>query len=291
MLSMTGFGRAEHSTRLGTVIVELSGVNNRFLEVTVRAQRQFAALESRLREQVTARVTRGQVTVVVLVDENAEAGGLYRLNEVAIAAYVKQMRALSKKYKIDNEVTWEELVVIPDVVKVDRERLDLDDLWKLVQKPFEAAMTQMLTMRRKEGMAMQRDMKARLAVMQKTVGQVQKQSGSAVVTYRDKLTARINELLSSTQRGTLRLEEEVAMFAERTDVHEECTRLASHIEQYRTALEATEPIGKRLNFILQEMNREANTIGSKSADLGITRQAITLKEEIEKLREMAQNVE
>lgn len=291
MLSMTGFGRAEQSTRLGTVIVELSGVNNRFLEVTVRAQRQFAALESRLREQVTAHVTRGQVTVLVLVDENAEAAGMYRLNEAAIAAYLKQMRALSKKYKIDNDVTWEELIVIPDVVKADRERLDLDELWKLVHKPFETAMNQMLAMRRKEGQAMHRDMKARLAAMQKTVQQVKKMSGNAVVTYRDKLTARIDELLPSSQRGNLRLEEEVAIFAERTDVHEECTRLGSHVEQYRTALEATEPIGKRLNFILQEMNREANTIGSKSADLGITRQAISLKEEIEKLREMAQNVE
>lgn len=289
--SMTGFGRAELSSRLGMLTVELSSVNNRFLELTIRLPRQYAPLEVRIKELVSRTLSRGQVTINVMLDEADDSPDKFQINAKAARAYWRQLKALQKELHIPGELSMEELLLLPDIAKPERQGRDMDAAWAVFQKGIEKALTALAAMRKKEGAAMAADMQKRLGILRDAVAQVQKRSANAVVFYREKLAARIAELLDPSFRTSARLEEEIAMFAERTDITEECTRLLSHIDQFRDALKLREPVGKRLNFILQEMNREANTIGSKCSDFGITTLAITLKEEIEKLRELVQNVE
>lgn len=291
MNSMTGFGRAELSTKLGLLTAETSSVNNRFLDLTIRLPRQYSALEVKVRELVAEYAQRGQVTINIGLEESADAPDRYHINEAAVRAYVKQMRSLQKELKLSGEIGISDLLILPDVAKPDRDRVDLDEAWQAVEKVLRKALTALVAMRHKEGQSMAADMRQRLNVMAKVIAQIQKKTENSVEVYRQKLTLRIAELLETSKRNDLRLEEEVAIFASRTDISEECTRFISHIEQYHEALRLKEPVGKRLNFIQQEMNREANTIGSKCADFSITSLVISLKEEVEKLREMAQNVE
>ncbi|MBK7140996.1 MAG: YicC family protein [bacterium] len=291
MYSMTGFGRAEVSSPVGSLTVEVSSVNNRFLEMSVRIPRQLSLLEMQIRELISSRVNRGQINLSVTLDDTDALVQRTLINKRLAAAYTKQLRALGKELKMEGDVSLEELVLIPDILKPDKERVDHEQVWKLVEKALTKALTDLIAMRKKEGQAMATDMQKRLVAMKKAIGEIEKRSTGATVIYREKLQQRIASLLESGQAEQLRLEEEIALFAERTDITEECTRLKSHIDLYQQALKMKEPAGKRLNFILQEMNREANTIGSKCSEFAISSLAISLKEEIEKLRELVQNVE
>ncbi|MEW6049951.1 MAG: YicC/YloC family endoribonuclease [Candidatus Zixiibacteriota bacterium] len=289
--SMTGFGRAEQSTRLGMLTAEISSVNNRFLDLTIRLPRQYAALEVRVKELVARSLSRGQVTIVVTLEEADDSPDKFLVNRKALVAYWRQLVALQKELRIPGDVTIRDMLILPDIAKPERQGRDIDAAWAVFEKTLAKALAALGAMRKKEGAAMATDMAKRLSVLKDAVSQVQKRSVNAVEVYREKLATRIAELTDPSTRNSARLEEEIAIFAERTDITEECTRLISHIDQFRDALKLREPVGKRLNFILQEMNREANTIGSKCSDFGITTLAITLKEEIEKLRELVQNVE
>ncbi len=291
MYSMTGFGRAEISGSVGSLTVELSSVNNRFLEMSVRIPRQLSLLEGQIRELIASRINRGQINLSVTLDDTDAAVQRTLINKRLAAAYTKQLRALAKELKLEGDVSLEELVLIPDILKPDKERVDHAQVWKLLEKALNKALTDLIAMRKKEGQAMSTDMQQRLNGMKKSIVEIEKRSVGATEVYRDKLQQRIASLLESGQAEKLRLEEEIALFAERTDITEECTRLKSHIDLYQQALKMKEPAGKRLNFILQEMNREANTIGSKCSEFAISSLAISLKEEIEKLRELVQNVE
>lgn len=291
MYSMTGFGRAEISGSVGSLTVELSSVNNRFLEMSVRIPRQLSLLEGQIRELIASRINRGQINLSVTLDDTDAAVQRTLINKRLAAAYTKQLRGLAKELKLEGDVSLEELVLIPDILKPDKERVDHAQVWKLLEKALSKALTDLIAMRKKEGQAMSTDMQQRLSGMKKAITEIEKRSTGATEVYREKLQQRIAALLESTQVEKLRLEEEIALFAERTDITEECTRLRSHIDLYQQALKMKEPAGKRLNFILQEMNREANTIGSKCSEFAISSLAISLKEEIEKLRELVQNVE
>ena len=291
MYSMTGFGRAEVSSPVGSLSIEVTSVNNRFLEMSVRLPRQLSLLEMQIRELISSKVNRGQINLTVSLDDTEAAVQRTLINSRLAAAYAKQLKALQKELKLAGEVTMHDLVLVPDILKPDKERVDHDQVWKLVEKALTKALTDLVAMRKKEGAAMANDMQQRLTAMKKAIGEIEKKSSGAIEIYREKLTQRINALLEPAQRDHLRLEEEIALFAERTDITEECTRLKSHIDLYQQALKMKEPAGKRLNFILHEMNREANTIGSKCSEFAISSLAISLKEEIEKLRELVQNVE
>jgi uncharacterized protein (TIGR00255 family) len=182
-------------------------------------------------------------------------------------------------------------LLLPEVTRTERPGLDLKVAWTEVQKAIDKALKALLSMRAKEGRALAADMRKRLTRMAGVVGEIEKATKGSVKLYRDKLSARIMELMNGANFDADRLEAEVAYFAERTDITEECIRFKSHLAQFRQALKEPGAAGRRLNFILQELNREANTIGSKGADFGISSSVITLKEEIEKIREQTQNVE
>lgn len=291
MNSMTGFGRCELATRFGAMTVEVSSVNNRYLEVSMRLPRYLASLEPRVRELVGSVVERGQINVFAALDDSAALPANSVIDAKLAAAYAKQLRAIQKSLKLAGDVTIADITSLPDVARIDREALDLEAVWKVFKQGLDKALTQLREHRRKEGLSMATDMKKRLTHLSKVIGDIEKQSQAAVSAYRQRLTERVNELLGASNRENLRLEEEIALMAERTDITEECTRFRSHIDLYQDTLNQKVPAGKRLNFILQEMNREANTIGSKCSEFAISSLAITLKEEVEKLREMVQNVE
>jgi uncharacterized protein (TIGR00255 family) len=291
MLSMTGFGRAELKSKLGHITVEIAGVNNRFLEFSVRLPRPLTPLEPKIRDYLSARVSRGKVTVSVNFEEATDRPEQYRINEVALASYVAQLKKLQRKLKLSGNLAITDLVSLPDVVTVARTDIDPEQAWKSLERTLGKATRSFVSMREREGRAMAVDMAARLNSLTHLIQEIEKRTASSAKIYADKLNQRINDLLDGPARDQQRLEEEIAYFADRTDIAEECVRFKTHVSEYRKTLKQKQAVGRRLNFILQEMNREANTIGSKSADFDISALVISVKEEIEKLREMVQNAE
>ncbi len=291
MHSMTGFGRAEKDSKLGKLTVEISSINSRFRELSVRLPRSLSALEPQVREQLAADVSRGKVILVANLEEPDDSADRFTINKVAAKAYYRQLKQLQKELKLSGEIAISDLLQFPDLAKPTRETVDPEKSGDVFSQVCALALKRMLAMRAKEGQALARDMKQRLRKMSALIGEVEKLTVGAVKIYAEKLAARIEELLGSARRDSARLEEEIAVFAERTDIAEECTRFRSHLEQFRGTLQDKDAVGRRLNFILQEMNREVNTIGSKCAEFDISTHVISLKEEIEKLREQVQNVE
>ncbi|MCK4573381.1 MAG: YicC family protein [candidate division Zixibacteria bacterium] len=291
MNSMTGFGKAELKTKAGTFSVEIASVNNRFLDISPRLPRQFFNFEPKLRDLIKSKLNRGKVNLFVAFETTDEDVGRYAINSKAARAYFKQLQALRKELKLNRDTEMTDLLMLPGVSLPDREEIDEDLVWVGLKKACEKALVTLVAMRRKEGRAMARDMTVRLTSIAKSTEEIATYSSVSVEKYREKLNKRIAEVLNSAAPDTVRLEEEIAIMAERSDIAEECTRLASHIQQYRATLKQKEPVGKKLNFVLQEMNREINTIGAKSSELNISSLVIAAKEEIEKLRELVQNVE
>ena len=291
MESMTGFGRAELTTRAGKFKVEISSVNNRFLEMSVRMPRQFSVFEHNLRELVSSKLNRGKVYLFVGFEQPETSPDKYPINKRAARAYYEQLKALKRKLKLSGEIQLRDLLLLPEIGTPEREDFDEDIIWSGMQRAVRKAVTELSRMRHREGAAMARDMAQRLKVLVGLTRQIITLSADSAISHRDKLTARINALLDRPGPDNGRLEEEIAIIAEKTDISEECTRLLSHFDQAGRNLKAKKPSGKKLTFILQEMNREANTIASKAADIEITRASISVKEEIEKLRELVQNVE
>lgn len=291
MHSMTGFGRSEAATRFGKFVIEISSVNNRFLDLYVRLPKQLSILELSVKELVGKFVQRGKLSVFVGFEESEEAVAEFSINMAVAHRYHSQLKQLKKTLKLPGEITITELLAMPDIARPAKDRLNIDAAWKAMQPPLRKALESLVAMRKTEGGSMARVMSKRLTAMSFLNKKIKSRSKSSVKDYRDRLSRRIEELMDPSSRSNLRLEEEVAYFADRADIAEECTRLESHIEQYRGALKLKEPVGKKLNFILQEMNREANTIGSKCSDVDVAALVISLKEEIERLRELVQNVE
>ena len=291
MKSMTGFGRVEVNTKLGRLVVEISSLNNRFLDFSFKCPRQFSPLEANARELIASELSRGKVTVSIGFEESDIPADKPVINKKMAAAYYKQLTAFKKELKIPGEITVADLLVLPEVAKPEQIEIDYEQYWKILESGMKKALKQLIAMRKREGAAMAADMKKILESMLVQVREVERKTPVSVDEYRQRLTDRINEILESKVHNSVRLEEEIALFADRSDVTEECSRLNSHVEEFRRTIKLTEPVGKRLNFVLQEMNREANTIGSKCADYSISSTVILLKEEVEKLRELVQNVE
>ncbi len=291
MKSMTGFGRAEAKTSEGAYSVEISSVNNRFLDVSFRMPRLLSSLEGKIRGLIQKTIERGKVNVMVNFERAHSTSGQALFNEEAAAAYLKQIRAFQRKHRLSGEIKVTDLLTIPEVVRGNQENRNDSDLWKALSPALEKALERFKTMREREGKRLSSDMLGRLKKIVSGVKSIEKKSGKVMVEYRQRMESRLQELLNGADLDKRRLEEEVALLAEKSDICEEITRLKSHIDEFTSAVKSSKPVGKRLNFILQEMNREVNTIGSKSASGLISSEVIQLKEEIERIREQVQNVE
>lgn len=291
MKSMTGFGKAELRAPIGKFSVEISSVNNRFLEISARLPRQFFAFEAKLRTLISAQLERGKVYLYVGYEESNDSAAKFAINRAAARAYHKQLIQLKKELGLSGNVELHDLMLLPEFANPEKESTDDKLIWPALEKAARKALKGLISMRRKEGAALASDMRQRLKAINGYIKVIVDHSTDFVDSYREKLTARIQELLQSPVPDSVRLEEEIVMVAERIDISEECIRLKSHVGQFTQTLAKTDPVGKKLNFILQEMNREANTIASKCSDIQISSAVISLKEEIEKLREQVQNVE
>ena len=291
MNSMTGFGRGSLTDKLGMFTVEISSVNNRFLEMSVRLPRQFSTLEPRVRELLSSKLVRGKVFLYVGFDVPDDAPGKYTINMTAAKAYYRHLTALKDELGLSGVVEVRDLLNLPDIGTPSHDVFDEDLTWASLQRPIAKALNELVKMRRREGAAMAKEMGLRLTDLKGHTRQVSVYAADALDARRQKLAERVEELLGRPLADNTRLEEEIALLADKSDISEECTRLLSHIDQCRSNLKNREPVGKKLNFILQEMNREANTIASKCWDIQVTRSAIMIKEEVEKLRELVQNVE
>jgi len=289
--SMTGFGRAEGQSGGTRVTVEIRSVNHRFLEITTRLPRRLAALENPIRERLQGRVVRGKVHVGVQLDEATSAAGTVALDAELAARYVELFRDLREQIDIAGELDVATLAGLPEVITRREEELTADEGWKLLEAPLGEALDDFDAMRLREGEALATDLRQRLAAIREATGRIEVRNPEVVARVRERLRDRLEQISKDVEYNRFRLEAELTLFAERTDITEESVRLKSHLDQFTAYFDEPEPAGRRLNFLLQEMNREANTIGSKCQHLDVTRDVIFVREEIEKIRQQIQNIE
>ncbi|HEX9912074.1 MAG TPA: YicC/YloC family endoribonuclease [candidate division Zixibacteria bacterium] len=291
ILSMTGYGKAEAIGPEFKVIVEISSVNNRFCEIQFRLPKFLSSLESKLKEKILGKITRGKITYSLTWEKNLPLSSYVKLNEEAAEVYYIIFKQLKEKYNLSGELEVKDFVNLPDLIKMEKEEYDLDKTWEVISEVTGKALSELNSMRSAEGSSLSADLRTRVESLDKALKKMEKLASQNVESYRMRLQGRISELTGEMNLDEQRLAQEVALLAERSDVTEECIRFKSHNQQFRSALEEEVPVGKRLTFLLQEMNREANTIGSKALSAPISQLVIFLKEEIEKIREQVQNIE
>ena len=291
MKSMTGYGRARQVLHGRTVTVELRAVNHRYLDCTVKAPRQFGFLDDAVKKAAAARIARGKTEIYVSV-ETDEGGDLsVTVNHALAERYLTALRELSEKYGLRDDVTVMSLAKMPDVLGSERIEQDADELTQDVLTVFSEACGGFDQMREREGEKLAEDVRSRAAVIETLVTEVEKRSPERVAEYREKLLARMREVLEGTDVDETRIVTEAAIYADKTAVDEETVRLRSHLQQLDGMLNEEKPVGRKLDFLVQEMNREANTIGSKANDVSMAQTVVNIKSEIEKIREQIQNIE
>lgn len=291
MNSMTGFGRAEVCRKDYRLQIELSSVNGRFLECIFRMPRILAGTESKVKEMVAGRISRGKITITVNLEESPSAVGAAAIDPAVAEAYWRQLKRLKKRLGLTGEIELKDVVAHPELLINPDKGLDEDRLWPDLSRLLGKALTELVHMRAREGRNLKRGMRRILTGIRKLVAAIEKQAPKNVNAYKKRLEKRVKDLGRGIDLDPQRLAEEVTIYADRSDVTEECVRVRSHVKMFSETLDNAGDAGKRLNFILQEMGREANTIGSKSIDSRTATHAIALKEEIEKLREQTQNIE
>ncbi|MEO6182080.1 MAG: YicC/YloC family endoribonuclease [Verrucomicrobiota bacterium] len=292
MKSMTGYGRGECAQNGFKITVELSSVNRKQSEISINLPRELEVLEAQVRDEINKCISRGRLSVRVSMHSAGNPASKLRVNVALAKSYAKEFGKLSKALKLSDPVTLDLLIRSPGVLQPDEDIGDAEDFWTAVNKALQAALTSLLKMRSREGAHLAKDMTARMNTIQKAFSQIQKQAPEVQKWYRDQLIQRVkNAGLEVPALDDERLIKEVVYFADRSDISEELTRLESHFQQFDDSLKSTEPVGRTLDFLAQEMNREVNTIGSKANNALISREVVVLKAELEKFREQVQNVE
>ncbi|MCL2690012.1 MAG: YicC family protein [Chitinispirillia bacterium] len=287
--SMTGFGLCENSTPSGTYRVELRAVNNRYQEIQIRQPKWTMNLESKIKKELTSAISRGSINVVVTCDREAENGKL-TWDKTSVDNYVRILTEVKDAYKLGGEIRLNDVLRFGDFVKSESASYSDEVLWKHLRPTLINAIKAFQESREAEGAALVKELKKMLKEIAKTLQLVEKRAPERVAEYRESLGARVEKLLAAPPEPQ-RLATEVTLMAERLDISEEITRLRAHIEKFSENFDLDEQVGKRMGFLLQEMNREANTIGSKANDVKIAHWSVSLKENIEKIREQIQNIE
>jgi len=291
LLSMTGYGRAEAAFERKRLSIEVRSVNHRFCEISVRLPKMLANLEAQIRERTQAKLSRGKIYVNLSLDGSEEETGALKVNDAAATAYLNALTDLQQKLKLPGEIQLATLLALPEVLTWDSQVVEEETAWKITGPALEKALDDILSMKRREGDNLARDLLQRVDLIQSALENVVERVPHMVSSQRERLANRLAEISADLEYNRQRLESEIVLFVDRTDCTEECIRLRSHLEQFRELVRAPEPAGRKLNFLLQEMNREANTIGSKAQDVAIARDVIVIKEEIERIREQVQNFE
>ena len=288
---MTGYGRARATRNLRDITVEIRSVNNRYLDCTVKMPRMYAFAEDAVKARVQKAVSRGKVDVYITVDASAADVAQVNVNTALAAQYAQALRALAAVCGTEGQVTPEQLARFPEVLTVTKADEDLECVSADLCAVLDEALDSYNAMRAAEGVKLAEDIGARLTAIEGMTAQVEERSPETVREYRQKLTARMQEVLQSTAIDEQRILQEAAIYADKIAVDEETVRLRSHVSQLRGMLQSDQPMGRKMDFLIQELNRESNTIGSKCSNLDIARIVVDLKGEVEKIREQVQNIE
>lgn len=291
VLSMTGYGRAGALLHGRDIKVELRSVNSRFFEYSSRLPRSCAFLEDNLKKLVASKVSRGKVELSLTIQTVEATDTVVSVNWQLAQGYRDALASMVEKMDLKNDISVGMLARFPEVLTQTAAPTNEEELWQDVKTVAQQAVAAFVAMRAVEGEKLKADVAERLSTIETLVGQIEANSAGRVQAYSDKLYARLQELLGDRNIDESRLVTEAAIFADKTAIDEETVRLHSHVAQYREILQLDEPIGRKLDFLTQELNRESNTIGSKCQDINITRLVVELKSEIEKIREQIQNIE
>lgn len=289
--SMTGYGRHQQAVESMNITVEIKSVNHRYFDFSSRTPRIYGFLDEKLKSYVQSRVSRGKIECYVQVDNLEDDSVVVEINHSLAKGYVKAFEELSSVYGIDNNLNSGILARFNDVLLIRKEEADEEKIWNAVKTVAEIAVDKFISMRGVEGEKLRDDICSRADVILDKVTFVESRSPETVKEYTQKLLARMQDILGSVNIDETRILTEAAVYADKVAVAEETVRLRSHIEQLKSFFESDEPIGRKMDFLVQEINREANTIGSKACDVDIARCVLDIKSEVEKIREQVQNIE
>ncbi|HOJ78195.1 MAG TPA: YicC family protein [Bacillota bacterium] len=291
ILSMTGYGRGLTSSPNYTVTIDLKSVNHRYLDLNIKIPKSYSFLEEKIRREVSSKLSRGKIDVVVNIERHLSSDVQVQLNNPLVTAYLNAIREMQSNYSLGGEIDIQSIINLPDVFVVSQIEEDQEEVLAVVTEALVEALNNLIRMRQVEGQTLLQDFNSRILLLKQFQQKIAELSPEVVLSYRDKLTKKIQELTENIEIDPARIATEVAIFAERSDISEELVRIESHLEQFTKILELSEPIGRRLDFLIQELNREINTVGSKANDLQIGQIVIDFKSELEKLREQVQNIE
>ena len=289
--SMTGYGRARETRSGRDITVEVRSVNNRYLDCTVKMPRAYIFAEDAVKTRVQKAVSRGKVDVFITIDTSAADEAVVKLNRPLAQGYYKALCEINEACGLESEITASTIARFPDVLTVTKAEEDLESVAVDLCAVLGDALAAYNRMRATEGERLAADIGSRLDTIEHITGMVEERSPQTVAEYRARLTAKMEEVLQSTTIDEARILTEAAIFADKIAVDEETVRLRSHVSQLRTMLVSDEPMGRKMDFLIQEVNRESNTIGSKCNDITIARDVVALKAEVEKIREQVQNIE
>ncbi len=289
--SMTGYGGAKGNCQGLEISIELKSVNNRYLDCSVRMPRNFLFAEEIIKNRVQEHISRAKVDVFVTVDSTGADNIIVKYNEALAKGYINAVAELAEKFGLSNDISALAAARFPDVLSVEKQEADKDAISAVLADVAENALLEYDAMRMREGKKLCEDISGRLSTIEQLVSAVEKRSPETVAEYRNKLHKKMQDVLSSSGIDEQRILTEAAIFADKVAVDEETVRLRSHIAQMRDMLVSGSPIGRKMDFLIQEFNREANTIGSKCSDSEIAKTVIEIKSEIEKIREQIQNIE
>lgn len=289
--SMTGYGRARQTWNQRDITVEVRSVNNRYLDCTVKMPRIYTFAEDAIRSRVQKAISRGKVDVYISVDATAADTAVVSVNQGLAAGYFRALKELQDTFHLEGELSSAVLAKFPDVLSVTKADEDMETVTEDLCAVLDEALGSYNAMRATEGEKLAADIGGRLANIEALTAQVEERSPQTVAEYRQKLTARMQEILQNTNIDEQRILTEAAIYADKIAVDEETVRLRSHVSQLRGMLLSNEPMGRKMDFLIQEVNRESNTIGSKCNDITIAQVVVSLKAEVEKIREQVQNIE
>lgn len=288
--SMTGFGRGEIKDKGFYINIEIKSVNHRFLDIIYRLPKPISSLEDRIRNMLTDRISRGRLEINVVFEMHDKSINELEIDMELLKQYIDIFSFAKSNFELSGDIKINDILMLPDVIKIKNTDVDLEEVWDVLKVALEESINNLIDMRIKEGIKLYNDIISRLDAMEEIINDIDKMSYTVIDGYRKKLESRIQELVNENVDPN-RIMTEIAIIADRSCIAEEVTRLKCHIAQFRESVESNYPVGKKLDFITQEMNREANTIGSKSLNYEISKNIIELKNEIEKIREQVQNIE
>jgi uncharacterized protein (TIGR00255 family) len=289
--SMTGFGRGNADSPDRSFMVEMKTVNHRYCDLNIRMPKSFMPIEDKIRKFILEKINRGKIDVFITQINYENKTTKAVLDENLADSYVECLKKIKDRYNIKEELSAGLISKFPDVITIKQEDEDLDEIWNILKPALGEALNMLLGMREKEGIKLKNNVTLKCDSILKYLRAVSEKSYTLVDEFRQKLDEKLKELLKGYDIDESRIAMEAAIFADKSCIDEEIVRLGSHVEQFRDTLELNEPVGRKLDFILQEMNREANTIASKSTNLKITEFVLNIKNEIEKIREQIQNIE